>query len=109
MLDCLPAYSKEAEAHLSKALKNDPGLVDAWLTLGHCAWRKDNVAEALSNFQMAESLVCVPAPADVLDPIADAPQSVQQLRVIPPSIGARQLPCTAHTRAHVFFSRFLFF
>jgi len=55
-LDCLPEYSKEAEGLLSKALKQDPTLVDGWLALGHCMWKRENLTEALSSFLTAETL-----------------------------------------------------
>lgn len=35
-------------------------LVDGWLALGHCMWKRENLTEALSSFLTAETLVCVP-------------------------------------------------
>ncbi|GER48804.1 tetratricopeptide repeat protein [Striga asiatica] len=40
VLDVLPEYKKEAEDHLSKAVKLNPSLADAWLSLGNCIWKK---------------------------------------------------------------------
>jgi hypothetical protein len=36
LLNVIPKYSKEAENLLSKAIKLDPKLVDAWNELGEC-------------------------------------------------------------------------
>lgn len=46
-------YSKEAEEILSKAIKLDPKLVDAWNELGECYWKNDNLKEAKNCFSGA--------------------------------------------------------
>jgi tetratricopeptide (TPR) repeat protein len=46
----MPQHSKEAEELLSRAVKLDPKLVDAWNELGECYWKKDNMEEAKNCF-----------------------------------------------------------
>ncbi|KAL6573765.1 hypothetical protein OROHE_002224 [Orobanche hederae] len=46
VLDVFPEYKKEAEDHLIKAVKLNPSLVDAWLSLGTCIWKKGDLASA---------------------------------------------------------------
>ncbi|KAL8035038.1 hypothetical protein ABFX02_12G071100 [Erythranthe guttata] len=46
VLDVFPEYKKEAEDHLSKAVKLNPSLADAWLSLGNCIWKKGDLASA---------------------------------------------------------------
>ncbi|XP_044356662.1 tetratricopeptide repeat protein 5 isoform X6 [Triticum aestivum] len=53
ILDVFPDYCKEAEEHLSKAVKLNPSLVDAWLCLGNCIWKKGNLASARNCFLLA--------------------------------------------------------
>ncbi|KAL6608004.1 hypothetical protein ACP70R_041067 [Stipagrostis hirtigluma subsp. patula] len=53
ILDVFPDYQKEAEDHLSKAL--NPSLVDAWLCLGNCIWKKGDLAAAKNCFSLALS------------------------------------------------------
>ncbi|XP_044348717.1 tetratricopeptide repeat protein 5 isoform X1 [Triticum aestivum] len=55
ILDAFPDYCKEAEEHLSKAVKLNPSLVDAWLCLGNCIWKKGNLASARNCFLLALS------------------------------------------------------
>ncbi|KAF2901649.1 hypothetical protein ILUMI_04537 [Ignelater luminosus] len=52
-LNVLPKYSKEAEDLLSKAVKLDPKLVEAWNELGECYWKNDNIKEAENCFARA--------------------------------------------------------
>lgn len=52
-LNVLPRYSKEAEDVLSKAIKLDPKLVEAWNELGECYWKNDNLKEATNCFHKA--------------------------------------------------------
>ncbi|KAK5643415.1 hypothetical protein RI129_007260 [Pyrocoelia pectoralis] len=52
-LNVLPNYSKEAEDFLSKAVKLDPKLVEAWNELGECYWKNDNIKEAENCFNGA--------------------------------------------------------
>ncbi|XAR72287.1 hypothetical protein NMG60_11018874 [Bertholletia excelsa] len=46
LLDVFPDYRKEAEDHLSKAVKLNPSLADAWLCLGNCIWKKGDLSAA---------------------------------------------------------------
>ncbi|KAL3654459.1 hypothetical protein CASFOL_004140 [Castilleja foliolosa] len=46
VLDVLPEYKKQAEDHLSKAVKLNPSLAGAWLSLGNCIWKKGDLASA---------------------------------------------------------------
>ncbi|KAL5220889.1 hypothetical protein ABZP36_025602 [Zizania latifolia] len=55
ILDVFPDYHKEAEDHLSKAVKLNPSLVDAWLCLGNCIWKKGDLASAMNCFSLALS------------------------------------------------------
>ncbi|KAJ8641899.1 hypothetical protein MRB53_018593 [Persea americana] len=52
-LDVFPEYRKEAEDHLSKAVKLNPSLADAWLCLGNCIWKKGDLASAKNCFSLA--------------------------------------------------------
>ncbi|XP_059316829.1 uncharacterized protein LOC132067575 [Lycium ferocissimum] len=55
ILDVVPVYKKEAEDHLSKAVKLNPSLVDAWLCLGNCIWKKGDLNAAKNCFTFALS------------------------------------------------------
>ncbi|THU71045.1 hypothetical protein C4D60_Mb08t31390 [Musa balbisiana] len=55
MLDIFPDYIKEAEDHLSKAVKLNPSLADAWLCLGNCIWKKGDLPSAKNCFSLALS------------------------------------------------------
>ncbi|KAJ9163282.1 hypothetical protein P3X46_022965 [Hevea brasiliensis] len=55
ILDVLPEYRKEAEDHLSKAVKLNPSLADAWLCLGNCIWKKGDLSSAKNCFNLALS------------------------------------------------------
>ncbi|KAG9449054.1 hypothetical protein H6P81_009019 [Aristolochia fimbriata] len=46
MLNVFSDYRKEAEDHLSKAVKLNPSLADAWLSLGDCLWKKGDLTAA---------------------------------------------------------------
>nr|CAD7462445.1 unnamed protein product [Timema tahoe] len=48
-----PQHSPQAEAALSKAVKLDPTLVEAWNELGDCYWKKDEIKEAKNCFMGA--------------------------------------------------------
>ncbi|GJQ77322.1 hypothetical protein Trydic_g20740 [Trypoxylus dichotomus] len=52
-LNVVPRYSKEAEDILSKAIKLDPKLIEAWNELGECYWKNDNLKEATNCFNKA--------------------------------------------------------
>ncbi|CAN4124917.1 unnamed protein product [Withania somnifera] len=53
ILDAVPVYKKEAEDHLSKAVKLNPSIVDAWLCLGNCIWKKGDLNAAKNCFTFA--------------------------------------------------------
>ncbi|BAT93852.1 uncharacterized protein HKW66_Vig0196960 [Vigna angularis] len=53
MLDVFPDYRKEAEDHLSKAVKLNPSLADAWLCLGNCIWKKGDLTAAKNCLSLA--------------------------------------------------------
>ncbi|KNA14351.1 hypothetical protein SOVF_108210 [Spinacia oleracea] len=55
VLDVFPDYKKEAEDHLSKAVKLNPSLTDAWLSLGNCFWKKEDLVSAKNCFNRALS------------------------------------------------------
>ncbi|XP_060214690.1 uncharacterized protein LOC132641650 isoform X1 [Lycium barbarum] len=57
ILDVVPVYKKEAEDHLSKAVKLNPSFVDAWLCLGNCIWKKGDLNAAKNCFTFALSKV----------------------------------------------------
>ncbi|KAJ9577774.1 hypothetical protein L9F63_005656 [Diploptera punctata] len=52
-LNVLPQHSSEAEEVLSRAVKLDPKLVDAWNELGESYWKKDDIEEAKNCFNGA--------------------------------------------------------
>ncbi|GAQ85172.1 hypothetical protein KFL_002220160 [Klebsormidium nitens] len=52
-LDVGPDFSKEAEEQLSKAVKLDPSLADAWACLGHSFWKKGDLSQAQNCFKAA--------------------------------------------------------
>jgi tetratricopeptide (TPR) repeat protein len=49
-LDAYSVYSAEAEACLSRAVKLNPGDIEAWNALGHCFWKKKDLAGARNCF-----------------------------------------------------------
>ncbi|GKU90228.1 hypothetical protein SLEP1_g4244 [Rubroshorea leprosula] len=55
ILDVVPDYKKEAEDHLSKAVKLNPSLADAWLCLGNSIWKKGDLPSANNCFTLALS------------------------------------------------------
>lgn len=55
ILDVFPEYKKEAEDHLSKAVKLNPSLTDAWLSLGNSFWKKGDLVSAKNCFTRALS------------------------------------------------------
>ncbi|XP_048319164.2 uncharacterized protein LOC107429357 isoform X1 [Ziziphus jujuba] len=55
ILDVFSDYKKEAEDHLSKAVKLNPSLTDAWLCLGNCIWKKGDLSAAKNCFALALS------------------------------------------------------
>ncbi|XP_074330791.1 uncharacterized protein LOC141668018 [Apium graveolens] len=55
ILDVFPDYRKDAEDHLSKAVKLNPSLADAWLCLGNCIWKKGELPSAKNCLILALS------------------------------------------------------
>ncbi|CAL0320774.1 unnamed protein product [Lupinus luteus] len=53
ILDVFPDYRKEAEDHLSKAVKLNPSLADAWLCLGNCIWKKGDLSATKNCLSLA--------------------------------------------------------
>lgn len=53
LLNVYSVYSKEAENCLSKAIKLDPKLVDAWNELGECYCKIEDFVKAKSCFEGA--------------------------------------------------------
>ncbi|XP_028392755.1 tetratricopeptide repeat protein 5-like [Dendronephthya gigantea] len=49
-LNVMPAYDPQAQEALSRAVKLDPLLVDAWNCLGECLWKKGDVEAARNCF-----------------------------------------------------------
>ena len=50
-------HCAEAEQLLSKAVKLEPNLVDAWIELGECYWKRGDVNTAKTCFEGALSHV----------------------------------------------------
>ena len=50
ILNVVAKYSQDAEEALSKAVKLDPKLVEAWNHLGECYWKKEDVSAAKNCF-----------------------------------------------------------
>lgn len=61
-LNVTPDYSPEAEVLLSKAVKLEPELVEAWNQLGEVYWKKGDVASAHTCFSGALTHVSCPFP-----------------------------------------------
>lgn len=59
-LNVSPDYSAQAEELLSKAVKLDPELVEAWNQLGEVYWKKGDVSAAHTCFSGALSHVSFP-------------------------------------------------
>ena len=49
-LNVMPSYDKTAEDCLSKAVKLDPKLHEAWIYLGECYWKNGNIESARNCF-----------------------------------------------------------
>lgn len=62
-LNILPEFSSEAEDCLSKAVKQDPGLVEAWCSLGESYWKAGNVQQAHDCFKGSLAHVRAASPA----------------------------------------------
>ena len=50
VLNVTSDYDPKAEDHLSKAVKLDPKLVEAWNQLGEAYWKKGNINGAKNCF-----------------------------------------------------------
>ena len=57
VLNVAPDHSPEAEQLLSKAVKLEPNLVNAWIELGECYWKRGEVETAKTCFEGALSHV----------------------------------------------------
>ena len=49
-LNVLPSFDNTAQEALSKAVKLDPSLVEAWTNLGECYWKNGDVEAAKNCF-----------------------------------------------------------
>lgn len=56
-LNVAPDHCPEAEQLLSKAVKLEPNLVDAWIELGEVYWKRGDVNTAQTCFEGALSHV----------------------------------------------------
>eukprot|EP01114_Cavostelium_apophysatum_P000615 TRINITY_DN10563_c0_g1_i1.p1 TRINITY_DN10563_c0_g1~~TRINITY_DN10563_c0_g1_i1.p1 ORF type:complete len:317 (+),score=54.93 TRINITY_DN10563_c0_g1_i1:32-982(+) len=52
-INALLTYDRNAENLLSKAIRLDPALIDAWNCLGECFWKKDDLISAKNCFMGA--------------------------------------------------------
>jgi len=52
-LNVLPDHSPEAETLLSRSVKLDPTLVEAWNELGECYWKRGDIETAKTCFEGA--------------------------------------------------------
>jgi tetratricopeptide (TPR) repeat protein len=50
-LNVMPNYCKESEELLSKAVKLDPKLAEAWVYLGECYWKNNQIELARNCFE----------------------------------------------------------
>lgn len=57
-LNILAEHSSEAEECLSRAVKHDPTLVEAWIALGENYWKAGNVQQAHDCFMGSLAHVC---------------------------------------------------
>ena len=57
VLNVASDHCAEAEQLLSKAVKLEPNLVDAWIELGECYWKRGDVNTAKTCFEGALSHV----------------------------------------------------
>ena len=52
-LNVLPSFSAKAQDALSKAVKLEPRLAEAWVHLGECYWKNQDVTAAKDCFEGA--------------------------------------------------------
>ena len=52
-LNVLPDHNPEAETLLSRSVKLDPTLVEAWNELGECYWKRGDIETAKTCFEGA--------------------------------------------------------
>ena len=57
VLNVASDHCAEAEQLLSRAVKLEPNLVDAWIELGECYWKRGDVNTAKTCFEGALSHV----------------------------------------------------
>lgn len=57
-LNVVDRYIPQAEELLSKAVKLEPNLTEAWNELGECYWKNDDIQQAKNCFVGALSHVC---------------------------------------------------
>lgn len=50
-------YDPNCERYLSRAVKLDPSLSDAWYELGECVWKKEDFTTAVDCFRVSTVLV----------------------------------------------------
>ncbi|XP_076819445.1 tetratricopeptide repeat protein 5-like isoform X1 [Clavelina lepadiformis] len=53
VLNIVPEYSRECEEYLSKVVKRDPSLIEAWNMLGETFWKKGDISAAKDCFEGA--------------------------------------------------------
>lgn len=58
-LNVLSAYDQHAEECLSKAVKLDPSLIEAWNELGESYWKNQNIEAAANCFTGAIAKVYI--------------------------------------------------
>lgn len=60
LLNVVPKYDKHAENLLSKAIKLNPKLLEAWNELGECYWKNDDLKKSVSCFEGAlKEVLCI--------------------------------------------------
>ncbi|KAK4358382.1 hypothetical protein RND71_023992 [Anisodus tanguticus] len=56
LLDVSPGYNQDAEQHLTDALNLKNDMVDAWICLGACMWKKGDLVKAESCYKFGLDL-----------------------------------------------------
>lgn len=57
-LNVMDRFSSQAEELLSKAVKLEPNLIEAWNELGECYWKNNDIKQAKNCFVGALQYVC---------------------------------------------------